>query len=189
MRENSSTFLSVPGLRFNVAQLLKEITGASRSYTVHATVDQPLDDDLALTAPLNGEVKFLRTGNDVLVMGNLQSQIHKACGRCLTEFVAEISLDLEETFHPTMNVVTGAALPLDPDVEEANLIDEQHILDLSEVVRQELILAAEGVRYCSDDCQGLCASCGQNLNEGTCDCDTEVIDQRWAGLLTLNVED
>jgi uncharacterized protein len=41
---------------------------------------------------------------------------------------------------------------------------------------------------CRDDCQGLCGSCGKNLNTGDCDCDTEVTDARWSGLAALKAQ-
>ena len=31
---------------------------------------------------------------------------------------------------------------------------------------------------CSEDCKGICNVCGQNLNEGTCDCEDTGLDPR-----------
>jgi uncharacterized protein len=38
---------------------------------------------------------------------------------------------------------------------------------------------------CDEDCAGLCQKCGQNLNQGKCDCPAEEIDPRWAKLNEL----
>ena len=38
---------------------------------------------------------------------------------------------------------------------------------------------------CADDCQGLCAQCGRNLNEGDCDCVRDETDSRWGPLKEL----
>jgi uncharacterized protein len=35
---------------------------------------------------------------------------------------------------------------------------------------------------CSEDCKGICPQCGQDLNEGECDCEIETVDPRLAKL-------
>jgi uncharacterized protein len=176
-------------LQFNVAQLLKEPTGATRSYEVQATSIKQLDEDIILAAPITGEVKFLRTGADILVTGTLKATIQQSCGRCLTTFQCEVTLELEEQFYPTLDIMTGTLLAPPPDADEANAINEKHILDLYEVVRQGIVLESDGIRYCKPDCKGLCPQCGQDLNVALCSCEDEVVDSRWAGLQALQIED
>lgn len=171
--------------QFNVAQLLKEVTGATREYQINNSVIGELDKDITLIAPLVGQVKFLYTGSDILVIGSLAGTIRKSCGRCLTMFTAPVSIELEEQFYPTIDVKTGAALPSPADVDEANEIDAQHILDLLEVVRQGILLESDSIRYCRVDCQGLCPQCGQDRNTDPCTCEETTIDLRWTGLEAL----
>jgi uncharacterized protein len=185
MRDHSHTNQILRGLEFNVAQLLKETTGATRSYDVYAEADVELDEDVALVSPITGHVKLLRTGPNILVNGELETTMEKTCGRCLTTFTTPVSVELEEMFYPVVDVLTGVALSAPQDVDEANRIDEHHILDLGEVVRQELLLESDGIRYCRPDCKGLCPTCGQDRNTGACDCEDEEIDVRWADLNEL----
>jgi uncharacterized protein len=174
------------GLEFNVAQLLKESTGAVRNYEVNTDLVGDFDDgELKIVAPLTGQVRFLRTGPHILATGELQTSIEKSCGRCLTSFTAPVAIELEEEFFPTLDIITGAAITQPPEIEEANLVDEQHILDLSEVVRQELLVKNDSIFYCRPDCKGLCPTCGQDLNVGSCNCHNEDVDPRWAGLQAL----
>ena len=173
------------GLEFNVAQLLKETTGATRSYEVDTDLGSDFDEELKIMSPLTGQVSFLRTGPDILVRGTLQAIVEKTCGRCLTKFTTPVSIELEEEFFPTLDIITGTAIVQSPEVEEANLIDEQHILDLWEVIRQEFLVKSDSLFYCRPDCKGLCPHCGQDLNLGSCDCRNEAIDPRWAGLQVL----
>ncbi len=172
-------------LQFNVAQLLKEVTGANRRYDVNSKIIDRLDEDTILISPLVGQVKFLRTGSDILVYGSLQTIIQKSCGRCLISFTTPISMELEEQFYPTVDVTTGSALSPPTDSDEANRINEQHILDLLEVVRQGLLLESGGFLYCRPDCKGLCPQCGQDRNTNSCTCQDDAIDVRWAGLQAL----
>lgn len=176
-------------LQFNVAQLLKEATGATRHYDINTKSINKFDDDVVLVSPIVGRVKFLRTGSDILVTGTLKATIQKSCGRCLTTFTTSISVDLEEQFYPSVDLATGTFIPLSPEVDEANYINAQHILDLLEVTRQSFLLESDGILYCEPDCQGLCPQCGQDRNAGSCTCEDVEIDVRWAGLRALQIED
>lgn len=179
----------LPELQFNVAQLLKAATGTSRSYSVHITNLYQLEAEARTVSPLTGQVRLLRTGPEILVVGTLETTLEKTCGRCLTRYTVPITVELEEEFQPTVNILTGAILPKSPEGDEATYIDEHHILDLSEVVRQELLLISDGLYYCHPNCKGLCPYCGQDLNTGSCDCQDNFIDARWADLLSFQVED
>lgn len=178
------------GLQFNVSQLLKEPTGATRHHEINTQPFGQLDEDVVVIASLTGQIRFLRTGSDILVQGNLETLIEKSCGRCLDAFRSPVTIELEEQFFPSVDVNTGVALEPPADSDEANRIDAQHTVDLNEVVRQALLLESDGVRYCKLDCQGICLQCGQNLNLAQCDCVDDTIDSRWVGLLEkLNSED
>jgi uncharacterized protein len=176
-------------MQYNVAQLLQEPTGATRRYTV----DEPAKDVQALfdgdavtvTSPLQGTLTFMRTTDSILVTGDLRLTVEVVCERCLTRFEVPVAAEVEETFRPTVDIRSGAQLPPVKGEERETLIDEHHILDLSEVVRQMILLAAPMYPVCRPDCAGLCPRCGQNLNEAQCDCTVEVVDPRWSKLKTL----
>jgi uncharacterized protein len=176
-------------LQFNVSQLLKEPTGAFRRHEICTALLGKLDGDETVVSPITGHIKFLRTGADVLVTGTLTATVQKDCGRCLSLFSTPLVVELEEQFYPTVDVTTGTALPLPPDADEANEISAQHVLDLLEVVRQAFQLESAGSLYCRRDCKGLCPSCGQDRNITSCDCESPQIDERWAGLRALQIED
>jgi uncharacterized protein len=172
-------------LQFNVAQLLKEPTGATRIYKLDEEITGEFENDIKLVSPLVGHIEFLRTGSNILVTGLLETTLQKVCGRCLINFTTPLSIELEEEFYPVINILTGAPVSIPDDVEPANLLNEQNILDLSETIRQELVVVSEGVRYCRPDCRGICPHCGQDQNTNPCDCENSHIDPRWAGLQAL----
>lgn len=43
-------------------------------------------------------------------------------------------------------------------------------IDVTEDVREEIMLEIPAFLLCREDCKGLCAQCGQDLNEGLCGC-------------------
>ena len=172
-------------LQFNVAQLLKKSGSSARTYMIEEARVPELEAEFNLAAPLNGQIKFIKTDKEIFVTGLLQTQLVMACTRCLEDVQTSLEFDLEETFSPTVDVMTGLKLLLPDDTDQATLISDQHILDLSEVARQAIHLHEPGHVLCREDCQGLCDQCGANLNLERCDCNKEEIDSRWAGLLAL----
>ena len=63
------------------------------------------------------------------------------------------------------------------ELDETNYIDGSN-LDVEQLVRNELLVGWPTKILCSDDCKGICSICGQNLNEGTCDCEDTGLDPR-----------
>jgi uncharacterized protein len=92
-------------------------------------------------------------------------------------------ITFEERFYPTYDVITG--MPLPPIEEDEVLpIDEHHEVDLTEAIRQNVLLAVPMVTLCDPDCAGLCSQCGHDLNLGPCQCQPE-IDSRLTVLQQL----
>ena len=61
------------------------------------------------------------------------------------------------------------------------------LLDLAAICWEELMLALPPTPLCRDNCKGLCAGCGVNLNEGMCACTEEEGDPRMAALRGLTL--
>ena len=168
-------------MQYNVAQLLKEPTGATRSVELNQGPESRggySPDGLA------GRMQFLRTHQGLLVRGNVKARVSLTCSRCLNEFVDAAQLDLEEEFFPRVDVNTGQRMPLPSDTE-GTIIDVNHVLDLTEVLRQYVIAAQPIKPLCRADCSGLCQECGVDLNKENCTCGEGTRDPRWAGLAAL----
>ena len=73
---------------------------------------------------------------------------------------------------------------LEDDENDEIILLEGTELDLDEVVTTAYILAMDTKNLCSDDCKGLCAKCGVDLNVETCRCKPDV-DPRLAALAQL----
>lgn len=171
-------------MKFNVSQLLKEQSGGMREYSLHEDISH-LDPDIKPLSTLDGSIQMIRTADGILVRGVLNTSVELSCSRCLEPFSMPVRFVLEEEFHPTIDITTGASLPRLDEDEEATAIDDHHILDLTEVVRQDILLAIPPFPVCRTKCAGLCPHCGKNWNEGPCDCKDEDIDSRFEILKTL----
>lgn len=168
-------------IEFNVAQLLKEPVGSDRTYKI--------EEDTPLTAlekdsfqGWHGNVYLVRTDKGILAKAALDSTTACTCSRCLSTYFQPIHILLEEEFFPTIQVDTGLKVDLDMIDEEDFLIDHNHILDMTEAIRQYAIVAVPMKPLCGEKCAGLCPSCGVNLNEQNCQCPKTQSDPLWGSL-------
>lgn len=170
-------------MEYNVAQLMKGPVGAVRRYDVDEWL--PTIEQYASTEPVRGHVKLTRTNRGVLVELQATTALQLQCSRCLEDLVCPLEIGIREEFLPTVDVVTG--LPVDIPSSESNAftIDEHHILDLSESVRQYALLEVPLQPLCRADCAGLCPTCGADRNAGQCACLAEPEDARLAVLARL----
>ncbi|MFC1911942.1 DUF177 domain-containing protein [Chloroflexota bacterium] len=167
-------------MQINVSQLLKESIGSTRSYQVSETIDVADDEN---KSKVEGEVRLMRTNRGILARGELGTELKLTCSRCLSVFDCPLTLNLEEEYIPTIDVVSGAPLP---SAEPGPfLIDEHHVIDLTDAMRQCALLAVPMKPLCREDCAGLCLNCGRDLNRGSCDCSVPTDDPRWSELTKL----
>jgi len=167
-------------MQINVSQLLKEPIGSSRDYDIDEMVDVTGDDS---GGKVQGGVRLVRTHRGILIQGKLRAEVELTCSRCLSLFNCPLTINFEEEYIPTIDVASGAPLP-SPAEPGSFVIDEHHVVDLTEAIRQYTLLAIPMKPLCREDCAGLCPNCGQNLNKGPCDC-PPTIDPRWSELSKL----
>ena len=168
-------------MQINVSQLLKEPIGSSRNYEVSETIDVTGDGG---GRKVDGEVSLLRTHRGILVKGGLQTKVELTCSRCLSLFHFPVRINFEEEYIPTIDVVSGVPLP-SPEESSSFIIDEHHVIDLNEAIRQYALLTLPMKPLCREDCAGLYQESGHNLSQGTCDCPSQAIDPRWSELSKL----
>ena len=110
-----------------------------------------LPSDAGLTP--NGEICYhlmaTMTGMDLLVTGSVKLKVTAVCGKCLEEFPMELTV--KDVCHLYENA-------------------EGQEIEISEDIREDLLLAIPLVFKCSPDCKGICTGCGADLNKGKCTC-------------------
>ena len=136
-------------MRINVSQLLKSALGSRRNYKLSDIVSISGGDSL-----VEGEVSLVRTDRGILVKAILNTEVEVACSRCLNLFTSPLVVNFEEEYFPVIDVVSGSSLSA-PEESGCFTIDERHILDLTEAVRQYALLAIPMKPLCREDCAGL----------------------------------
>jgi uncharacterized protein len=168
-------------MQINVSQLLQEPIGSTREYEINEAAEIISDGK---EYNVQGKCHLLRTQRSILVKCALKTEVELTCSRCLGRFRHPLKIKYEEEYIPTVDIHSGAPLPSLEEVS-AFTIDEFHTIDLTEAVHQYSLLAMPMKALCDEDCAGLCQKCGQNLNQGKCDCPAEDIDPRWSELTKL----
>ena len=100
------------------------------------------------------------------------------CDRCLDEFEREISSRLNLIF------VFGESDAQMFEGDDVRIIQpETPAIDITDDVRQSIMLAVPLKLLCVDECSGLCPHCGTNWNKESCTCrDNKETDTRWESL-------
>ena len=106
--------------------------------------------------------------------GTAETTLELACDRCLKPFVRELALP----------VSTLLAEELEDEENDEIVLLEDGAVDLDEVFTTALVLSMDAKHLCSEDCRGLCPTCGADLNQGPCGCRKEP-DPRFAALAQL----
>ena len=110
----------------------------------------------------------------LVLEGTARSELDLVCDRCGKPFTREKVVELNSL----------VAQELEDEENDDILLLDGTELDLDEVVTEAFVLAMDTKNLCSDDCKGLCAKCGANLNDGPCGCKPDV-DPRLAVLAQL----
>jgi uncharacterized protein len=114
----------------------------------------------------------------VRVRGRLRAELQLTCRRCLEALSWPLEIEFDYRFDPSV-----------AESEEEDgvfaLDAESGVVELTRLLREELVLAVPEFPVCSEACRGLCPTCGANRNESECVCRPVEGDPRWDVLRTL----
>ena len=102
--------------------------------------------DVRLEEPISLSSFITKAKRELVVQADIRARVGFSCARCLQEFQRPIQ---------TAAILSYEVGPTD-------------IVDITEDVRQEILLAYPMIPVCQEGCKGLCPVCGQNLNVAAC---------------------
>ena len=124
--------------------------------------------------PVQAEGRVTNHAGALVLEGSARSLLELQCDRCGKSFSRKKRVALDSL----------VAQELEDEENDDILLLDGTELDLDEAVSTAFILAMDTKNLCSDDCKGLCAKCGADLNLGPCGCGPDV-DPRLAALAQL----
>lgn len=177
-------------------------------------IDQVLVADPPTEFHANGEAhvsaRLTKMGRKVLVQATYTVPLVGQCKRCLKPLTLDEPIDMTLTYVPQdgaeakkkQNAIADdekskkkrkRAHDFEPEASfELETVDEEGYtgkqIDLTPAMREQILLSIPPSPVCREDCKGLCAICGKDLNEGACDCDRTVVDPRWEALKAVQLD-
>lgn len=143
------------------------------------------DADMSIRGTIAVGLDLRAIERTIYVTGVVEGTAVRQCVRCLKDFDDPLAFSLRVVYEREVKATTVAkrvdvrkkkATTL-PDEEEEQNGDLYYFtgdhLELAPMLREQLILASPMHPLCSEECRGLCARCGKDLNEGPCRCGEE----------------
>ncbi|MBN1481100.1 DUF177 domain-containing protein [candidate division KSB1 bacterium] len=167
-------------IKLNVAA----IPEGSSNFEAEATLeDVDLVDDEEFKEKIRIVYNCNRVGNEMFIKTALSTTVDLNCDLCLEPFQSTLSETVEI-------VLTRDAELVERGEEDVYLFTESTSeVDITESVKQSLLLAVPFKKVCKADCKGLCPTCGANLNIESCSCTDDKIDPRWQALKEIFFDD
>lgn len=146
--------------------------GAHREQDVSVDMDVQMDA-ATITKPATGTVRLDAGVRDIMASGKLAYEAELVCVRCLTKFVAAGQAKFSQMYAQ------------DPQSEDVLEVDGEGTIDLDGPIRDEVVLSLNLTPICREDCAGLCATCGSDLNSDPCQGHEDEITSPFAILAQL----
>jgi uncharacterized protein len=125
------------------------------------------------------DVKLNKTSREVLLQTQVSTVGTFICDRCIDGFQRGVTAAYRIVY-----LYDERGHDRYPDGEVQIIAAGTPFIDITEDVRQYLLLAVPVKLLCKESCKGLCPHCGTNHNHHTCSCQTEVLEPRWPALRT-----
>lgn len=144
--------------------------------------DVGLEENTEFNKTIHLVHQITKVENEAFISTTVQTTLDLQCDVCLDSFQFDVKdkVDLILTADPDL------ADREDEDIYP--VADSISQVDISESIRQFLLLAIPFKKICKPNCRGLCPTCGTNLNKGSCSCQRDDVDPRWEALKNIKFE-
>ena len=140
-------------------------------------------EHLPLRGDLRVQVHLQEQPDGWLLLLELSCTLTRTCDRCCAPVEQQLCL------RDQVWAFLADSLPEGMIDEDLHLLEpEQEELDLSQDLRDLVVLVSTEHFLCSDDCRGLCPQCGCDLNRASCDCPEPIAPSPFAALAALKAK-
>jgi uncharacterized protein len=138
---------------------------------------------LTFHSPLKIEGSLDKFGETLTLRAHATAEVDETCGRCTRTF--RRPLDVELLVFSDRRGSDDEEMTRELEREGQLVYHDGISLDVTDAVREAIILSLPISPVCRDDCRGLCPGCGVDLNEEPCRCTETKVDPRWSALRGL----
>lgn len=161
-----TTVEKISSLEIKIGSLWRAAEGTSEKMSIDAPLDD-LEMDAEPVFNFKAKVMLIKLKDEIsVVINDAKIKVKMKCNRCTEPFEKEI-------FIASTSREFKLEIPAnETDRNDSFLINiEDMKIDLTEMVRQEIILHFPLIPVCSKSCKGLCQGCGKNKNTAACKCE------------------
>jgi uncharacterized protein len=133
-------------------------------------------EELPLATPVKAHFELTRAHSEIIVTGSVAAELALECSRCLKQFRRSLNEPVHVVYHP-LDEIGADRHELTGDEMDMGFYQGGE-LDLGELVREQIMLNIQMKPLCDENCKGICAQCGTDLNMGSCGCETKKVDAR-----------
>jgi len=171
--------------------LAEEITEAPKSVSFAESTEElnliykeGESRDFCFPPHLDIDLIYYRSGREMIFSGRFEGTLEGYCSRCLKTYSFPLEKDFDfvltaEPFSSKSKVLSWEDMGLSYHAAEE--------INLSPLIREQVLLALPMRPLCNDNCRGLCPGCGANLNDEDCRCPSSSGDPRMALFRTLKI--
>jgi uncharacterized protein len=177
-------------LKIRIADITEKVKtlDAVEDVTLYPTLIQvQAAGECLFLSPVTVSLSVAKEYDHIRVQGSVGTSVRLSCSRCLSEFCSELSSNF--------TVFYTKAAPAQPEDEvelgEQDLISATYSgdeIDFHDEVAAQILLEIPYKPLCSEECNGLCASCGTDLNNSDCICNSAAVSMAFSSLQGLKVK-
>jgi uncharacterized protein len=147
----------------------------------------PATDAYRIAEPVHLVFDIYKDKDQFRLVGAVKTRLELPCSRCLEPFSWPVDAEFDLRYQPhTQNSGEGEREVEEDDLTTAFYDNDE--IDLGQLMQEQFYLSLPMKPLCSDDCKGLCPTCGTNLNRGACDCSNQWVDPRFDALRAIHTE-
>lgn len=145
-------------MKIDLKELLREVGGeAEIDSTVEGTTISDPGANLSLNSPVKVRLHLINTGTSVLMKGTFEGEAAVECSRCLKRFNLPLKVKVDEEFSKNLAGMQSSKRG-ERELHAGDFvypIEKDNSVDISEIIRQNLLLAIPIKNLCRPDCEGL----------------------------------
>ena len=136
-----------------------------------ALVREVLGENTRIDSTSRASLQLQRDGDQIYLVGGAYLAWHPQCDRCLAPFEWQQQFPLHLVLLRTSKVAGYANQNGAEDIEDLDVSGyEGDTINLIALLKEQLILQLPMSARCSENCQGLCPTCGADRNKAPCTC-------------------
>jgi uncharacterized protein len=137
--------------------------------------------------PLQLDFRVEKQFGQIRVHGHVSTKVRMACSRCLADFETDIVSDF------TVFYSKASKMPVEEEVAltEEDLISAPYdgdYIDFTNEIEEQVLLEIPYKPLCHEECKGICAKCGADLNSGDCGCGNSGTSLAFSALKNFTVK-